>query len=152
MVPYLVAILFILIAFIIGLALGHYVIHPPVSLETQKISESQKGAYIKGLKYIISNEPDKAIAEFTRAVRINSDTVEIYINLGNLFREKGEIERAIRIHQSILLRPNLKPDIKESALMDLGLDYSAAGFFDRAISTFQQLISLHPKRFKRLLA
>jgi lipopolysaccharide biosynthesis regulator YciM len=114
----------------------------------QEAQESEKGAYIKGLKYIISNEPDKAIAEFTRAVKINSNTVEIYINLGALFREKGEIERAIRIHQSILLRPNLKPDIKESALMDLGLDYSAAGFFDRAISIFQQLIALHPNNLQ----
>ena len=148
MVPYLYAILFTLIAFIIGLVIGRYVFHPPGSSETIGITESQKGAYIKGLKYIISNEPDKAIAEFTRAVRINSDTVEIYINLGNLFREKGEIERAIRIHQSILLRPNLKPDIKESALMDLGLDYSAAGFFDRAITSFQQLISLHPNNLQ----
>ncbi|MGA1841361.1 MAG: tetratricopeptide repeat protein [bacterium] len=122
---------------------------PKFSLtETSENLESEKGAYIKGLKYIISNEPDKAIAEFTRAVQINSNTVEIYINLGNLFREKGEIERAIRIHQSILLRPNLKPDAKESALMCLGLDYSAAGFFDRAISTFQQLISLHPNNIQ----
>ncbi len=129
---------------IIGLLLGHYLVPATKAAERRASLESEKGAYIKGLKYIISNEPDKAIAEFTRAVKINSDTVEIYINLGKLFREKGELERAIRIHQSILLRPNLNPDVKESALMDLGLDYSAAGLFDRAIATFQQLIHLHP--------
>ncbi|MGA1796443.1 MAG: tetratricopeptide repeat protein [bacterium] len=142
---YTVTILAASIAFILGIALGHYLLRSAKASDSHYNQEPEKGAYIKGLKYIISNEPDKAIAEFTKAVKINTNTVEIYINLGNLFREKGEIERAIRIHQSILLRPNLKPDIKESALMDLGLDFSAAGFFDRAIATFQQLISLHPK-------
>ena len=142
---YMVTILSSSIALIVGIILGHYLLPSAKTADTHYNQEPEKGAYIKGLKYIISNEPDKAIAEFTKAVKINTNTVEIYINLGNLFREKGEIERAIRIHQSILLRPNLKPDIKESALMDLGLDFSAAGFFDRAIATFQQLISLHPK-------
>jgi len=145
---YTVTILTASIAFIIGVALGHFLLPSARTSDAHYSQEQEKGAYIKGLKYIISNEPDKAIAEFTKAVKINTNTVEIYINLGNLFREKGEIERAIRIHQSILLRPNLKPDIKESALMDLGLDFSAAGFFDRAIATFQQLISLHPKNIQ----
>ena len=149
MANYSLTVFFTCIAsFIIGIALGRYLFPKSPFSEIQDNQESEKRAYIKGLKYIISNEPDKAIAEFTRAVQINSDTVEIYINLGNLFRDKGEIERAIRIHQSILLRPNLKDDAKESALMCLGLDYSAAGFFDRAISTFQQLISLHPNNLQ----
>ncbi|MBN2373017.1 tetratricopeptide repeat protein [bacterium] len=141
---YILSIIFACIALFIGILVGRYLIPSSSQPEPLDALEMEKGAYIKGLKYIISNEPDKAIAEFTRAVQINSDTVEIYINLGNLFREKGEIERAIRIHQSILLRPKLSQSVKESALMDLGLDYSAAGLFDRAISTFQQLISLNP--------
>lgn len=144
---YLVSIVSSFIAFIIGLIIGRF-LNPCGNNEQKNVQEAEKGAYIKGLKYIISNEPDKAIAEFTRAVQINSDTVEIYINLGNLFRERGEIERAIRIHQSILLRPKLKEDVKKSALMDLGLDYSSAGIFDRAIGTLQELISLHPENLQ----
>lgn len=144
MPAYITTILLASAAFLIGLVVGRFLIPHSIRAQTQNIQDAEKGAYIKGLKYIISNEPDKAIAEFTRAVQINSDTVEIYINLGNLFRERGEIERAIRIHQSILLRPTLSPVVKKSALMDLGLDYSAAGIFDRAIGIFEQLISLHP--------
>ncbi len=141
---HIIFILLSLFIFLLGIIAGYYLIPASESRGSRNLTDTEKGAYIKGLKYIISNEPDKAIAEFTRAVQINSNTVEIYINLGNLFRERGEIERAIRIHQGILLRPNLDPDIKKSALMELGLDYSASGIFNRAISIFQQLISLHP--------
>lgn len=148
MAVYITGFFLAVIGFIAGIIVNHYLLPKSAPLQDQDNIAPEKGAYIKGLKYIISNEPDKAIAEFTRAVQINTNTVEIYINLGNLFREKGELERAIRIHQSILLRPNLMPEIKESALMDLGLDFSAAGFFDRAITTFQQLISLHPNNLQ----
>lgn len=99
-------------------------------------------AYIKGLNYIIANMPDKAIAEFTKAVQLNSDTVEIYLSLGNLFRETGEAERAIRIHQSILLRPSLDQKTHIQALIDLGLDYHKAGLIDRAIDTYKEVINL----------
>ncbi len=101
-------------------------------------------AYIKGLNYIIANMPDKAIAEFTKAVQLNSDTAEIYLSLGNLFREKGEVERAIRIHQSILLRPTLAQKTHLQALIDLGLDYHKAGFVDRAIDTYHRVITQDP--------
>ena len=101
-------------------------------------------AYIRGLKYIISNQPDKAIAEFTRAVQINSNTIEIYQDLGNLFRERGEVGRAIQIHQSILLRPSLDRNLRISALMDLGLDFQKGGFIDRAIKIYQEVIQADP--------
>ena len=106
-------------------------------------SNDQK-SYIRGLKYLISNQPDKAIAEFTKAVQVDSNTIEIYQDLGNLFRERGEVGRAIQIHQSILLRPSLNRKIKISALMDLGLDYQKGGFIDRAIKIFQEVIESNP--------
>lgn len=99
-------------------------------------------SYVKGLNYIIANLPDKAIAEFTKAVKINSDTVEIYLRLGNLFRDKGEVERAIRIHQSIILRPVLSQSNKINALTELGLDYLKAGFIDRSIETYSEVLTL----------
>ncbi|MBI5787952.1 MAG: tetratricopeptide repeat protein [Candidatus Schekmanbacteria bacterium] len=115
--------------------------HKPAS--NAALSQENR-AYIKGLNYIIANMPDKAIAEFTKAVQLNSDTVEIYLSLGNLFREKGDVERAIRIHQSILLRPTLDPKTHVQALVDLGLDYHKAGFIDRAIETYKKVIGLDP--------
>ncbi len=112
-------------------------------LEGNTRSNDQK-SYIRGLKYLISNQPDKAIAEFTKAVQVDSNTIEIYQDLGNLFRERGEVGRAIQIHQSILLRPSLNRKIKISALMDLGLDYQKGGFIDRAIKIFQEVIESNP--------
>ena len=101
-------------------------------------------SYVKGLNYMIDNLPDKAIAEFTKAVKINSDTIEIYIRLGNLFRDKGEIERAIRIHQSIILRPVLSQPNKIESLSELAMDYLKAGFIDRSLEAYSEIISLEP--------
>ena len=89
---------------------------------------------------------DKAIAELTKAARINTDTVEIYQSLGNLFREKGEIDRAIKIHQNIVARDNIDDSARVDALMDLGIDYRKAGIFDQAIATFLQVIEQQPNR------
>jgi lipopolysaccharide biosynthesis regulator YciM len=77
-------------------------------------------------------------------VAVDSDTVETYVALGNLFRSKGEIERAIRIRQSIILRPGVEEAIKRQAMYDLGLDYRKGGFIDRAISSFEQLLNIDP--------
>jgi len=106
----------------------------------KKTGLDDRDAYIRGLKYIISNQPDKAIAEFTRAVQVDSNTIEIYQDLGNLFRERGEVGRAIQIHQSILLRPSLDNEFRISALMNLGLDYQKGGFIDRAIKVYQEVL------------
>ncbi len=99
----------------------------------------EKKAYLKGIDYILSDDPDQAIREFTKAVQINSDTVETYLTLGNLFRSKGEVSRAIRIHQSIISRPALNERTRLQALYGLGLDFKKAGFIQRAISTFQEV-------------
>jgi len=105
-------------------------------------SNNYNASYVKGLNYIIANLPDKAIAEFTKAVKINSDTIEIYLRLGDLFRDKGEVERAIRIHQSIILRPALSRSERIKALSELGLDYLKAGFIDRSIETYSEILSM----------
>jgi len=106
----------------------------------EKTGQNDRDAYIRGLKYIISNQPDKAIAEFTKAVQVDSNTIEIYQDLGNLFRQRGEIGRATQIHQSILLRPSLDKELRISALMNLGLDYQKGGFVDRAIKVYQEVL------------
>lgn len=101
-------------------------------------------SYVKGLNYMIANLTDKAIAEFTKAVKINSDTIEIYLRLGNLFRDKGEVERAIRIHQNIILRPVLSQSNKIEALTELAMDYLKAGFIDRSLEAYSEILNLEP--------
>ncbi len=105
---------------------------------------------LKGLHYILTDHTDRAIEELIKAVRINSDTIETYVALGNLFRSKGEIERAILIRQSIILRPHLSEDIKRQAFFDMALDYIKGGLFSRAVEILEELLKKDPKDTKAL--
>jgi lipopolysaccharide biosynthesis regulator YciM len=95
--------------------------------------------YIKGLNYLLNEQQDKAIDVFIRMLEVNSDTVETHLALGNLFRKRGEVDRAIRIHQNLVARPNLEDEERMDALLELGQDYMKAGLFDRAEGLFLEL-------------
>lgn len=100
-------------------------------------------ALFKGIQYILSNNTDGAIEEFTKSVKINSETIETYIALANLYRSKGDIDRAIRIRQSIILRPNIDLNTKIQALIDMGIDYRKGGLYNRAIEIFNDILKRH---------
>ena len=100
--------------------------------------------FFKGVQYLLSQDHDQAIEEFTKSVQVNSDTIETYVTLGNLYRSKGDIDRAIRIRQNIILRPNIDERIKIGALFDLGKDYRKGGFLNRALKTFLQVSQKTP--------
>jgi len=101
--------------------------------------------YFKGLSYVLANETDKAVAEFVKVARIDTTTAEIYLALGQLFRNSGEMERAIRVHRDILLRPNLPDDVRRQTFFEIGLDYKRAGLFDRACRAFEEILAHDPK-------
>ena len=104
-------------------------------------SDSILGAdYIKGLNYLLNEQQDKAIDVFIRMLEVNSDTVETHLALGNLFRKRGEVDRAIRIHQNLIARSSLNPEQRSDAVLELGHDYMKAGLFDRAEALFKELI------------
>ncbi len=135
---------------IIGLALFSLLGGWVFFRKKKKAPLSSEEALFKGIRYLITNEPDRAIEEFIRSVKLNSDTVETYITLADLYRSKGEIDRAIRIRQNVILRPNLDKDTKLMALLDLGLDYRKGGFLDRALSIFNEVLQEDPKNVKAL--
>ncbi len=126
---------------LLGLFLGWGLARLKSDKDQKRATRRESKSYLKGLNYMIARQPDKAITEFTKLVRLYPDTVETYLSLGNLYREQGEVERAIRLHQSIILRPNLDKAVKCQALLDLGLDYQKAGLVDRAINTYREVIS-----------
>jgi len=99
------------------------------------------GGYFKGINYLLNEQPDKAIEVFTQMVEVDSDTVETHLALGNLFRRRGEVDRAIRIHQNLVARPSLTAEQRAYALLELGEDYMRAGLLDRAESLFKQVVS-----------
>jgi lipopolysaccharide biosynthesis regulator YciM len=97
--------------------------------------------YFQGLNYLLNEQPDKAIEVFVRLLEVNSDTVETHLALANLFRRRGEIERAIRIHQNLIARPSLTELQRTQTLVELGLDYMNAGVLDRAEQLFLDLLN-----------
>jgi lipopolysaccharide biosynthesis regulator YciM len=101
--------------------------------------------YILGLDFLASRQIDRAVAELTQAARENTDATDVYLVLGNLLREKGQLERAIQIHQSLLHRPGLAQSERVHALLCLGLDFKKAGFRYRAMDTFRDVITLDPR-------
>lgn len=110
-------------------------------------------AYFKGLNFLLNEQPDKAIEIFIQVLEVNSETVETHLALGNLFRRRGEVERAIRIHQNLIARPTLDKEQRTYALLELGQDYFKAGLYDRAENLFLELaeVRAHSEQALRLL-
>ena len=108
----------------------------------QLLSESRTlpRGYFKGLNFLLNEQPDKAIDAFIEIVKLDPETADMHFALGNLFRRRGEIERAIRVHQNLLARPDLPSEQQAQAKYELGMDYLKAGLLDRAEETFNQLI------------
>jgi len=96
--------------------------------------------YFQGINFLLNEQPDKAIEVFIRMLEVDSDTVETHLALGNLFRRRGEVDRAIRIHQNLIARPTLNKSQRSAALLELGQDYMRAGWLDRAESLFDELL------------
>ena len=97
--------------------------------------------YFKGLNYLLNEQPDAAIDAFISALEVNSDTLDTHVALGNLLRKKGEVDRAIRIHQNLLARPGLTLHQTHYAQYELATDFIKAGLFDRAERLLNDLVS-----------
>src|SRR5213596_2027246 len=76
-------------------------------------------SYFKGLNFLLNEQPDKAIEAFIEVVKVDPQTIELHFALGSLFRRRGEVERAIRMHENLLGRPDLAPEQKLTALYEL---------------------------------
>lgn len=95
--------------------------------------------YFKGLNYLLNEKADEAIEVFIKALEANSDSVETHLALGSLFRRKGDVERATRIHQNVLARPDLDAPQKSNVRLELARDYLNAGLLDRAERLLKEL-------------
>jgi len=109
----------------------------------QMLSETRKlpDSYFRGLNFLLNEQPDRAIDAFIEVVKLDPETIELHFALGSLFRRRGELERAIRVHQNLLQRNDLPEKQREQALHELAQDYLKAGLLDRAEDSFQQLKS-----------
>ena len=132
----------VLLALLLGLAAGkaweRYKLREGRWVDRRKARESPH--YILGLNFLVSNQLDLAIEELTIAAGIDADSLEIHLILGNLFREKGQVTRAIQMHQQLLQRPKLTKLEQAYVLLCLGLDFRRGGFVDRALEAFTEVL------------
>jgi lipopolysaccharide biosynthesis regulator YciM len=98
------------------------------------LSESRAlpSSYFRGLNFLLNEQPDKAIESFLQVAKENPQTVELQFALGSLFRRRGEVDRAIRMHQDLVNREDLAPEQRREASFELSLDYFKAGLLDHA--------------------
>ncbi|MGL5660914.1 MAG: lipopolysaccharide assembly protein LapB [Aeromonas sp.] len=117
---------------------GWYMGRRSVRQDTQKQSNQFSRQYVAGLNYLLSDESDKAVDLFIQLLEVDSDTIETHLSLGNLFRQRGEVDRAIKIHQNLVTR-QLTREQRQLALQELARDFLAAGLLDRAEALWKEL-------------
>ncbi|MBD1565111.1 lipopolysaccharide assembly protein LapB [Vibrio sp. SA48] len=131
-------ILFLLLP--IAAAYGWYMGNRSAQQDKQKHSHQISRQYVTGLNLLLSDQSDKAVDHFIELLQVDNETIDTHLALGNLFRSRGEVDRAIRIHQNLISRSSLTIDQKNLALQQLAKDYMVSGFLDRAERIFEQLV------------
>lgn len=133
-------VLLLVVAIAIGWSLGRWR-RPDKEADRD---DSTAPSYYQGLNFLLHEQPDVAIDSFVSSLEVNRDTLETHLAVGNLLRRKGEVDRAIRIHQNLLARPNLGGDQLHQVHMELAQDYISAGLLDRAERMLKDLVQQSP--------
>lgn len=121
----------------LGGAIGFYAARKPRPSAIG--AERLRGNYLAGVNFLVNEQPDRALEAFLRAAELDGDTVETHFALGSLYRRRGEVDRAIKIHQNIASRESLEPAQREQAGFALAQDYLKAGMLDRAEKILEPL-------------
>ena len=136
----------VLVALLAGLAVGkaweRYKLHEGRWIDRRKVRQAPH--FILGLNYLVAQQVDEAIEELEKAAEIDPGALEVMLVLGNLYREKGQVGRAITEHQALLQKPRLNRIEHANVLLCLGLDYRRGGFIDRASTAFAEVLRLDP--------
>lgn len=128
----------VLLGFPVAFALGW--LASRLDLRQMRIENRQAPkAYFKGLNFLLNEQQDQAIDAFIEAVQNDPDTSELHFALGNLFRRRGEYDRAVRVHEHLMSRADLTQSERERAQHALALDFLKAGLIDRAEAALRKL-------------
>jgi lipopolysaccharide biosynthesis regulator YciM len=142
--------LFIITLFLVSIAAAYVLGYRTRREETQPRKVNIPRDYLIGLNFLLNEETDKAVDIFIKMLEVDSDTVETHLAVGKLFRRRGEVDRAIRIHQNLIARPQLEKEIREQSLYELGQDYLRAGMLDRAERIFLEVVNVKSHSVKAL--
>lgn len=148
-VPFIAALLALVIGVAVGKAWERYKLRDGRWIDRRKARDSHH--YVLGLNYLVANQIDLAIEELSQAARVDADALEIHLILGNVYRERGQVSRAIQVHQSLLQRQKLTRLEHAYVMLCLGLDYKRGGFVDRAVEAFKEARRLDPANAYALL-
>lgn len=142
-----------LLALLVGLALGkaweRYKLRDGHWIDRRRARDSRH--YVLGLNFLVSGQVDLAIEELSQAARVDADALEIHLILGNVYRERGQVAKAIQTHQALLQRPKLTRVEHAYVLLCMGLDFKRGGFVDRALDAFNGVLRLDPENQYALL-
>lgn len=134
----------------VAAAYGWYMGRRSAQQDKQQEANRLSREYVAGVNFLLSNQQDKAVDLFLDMLKEDSTTVEAHLTLGNLFRSRGEVDRAIRIHQALMESASLTFEQRLLAVQQLGRDYMAAGMYDRAEDMFAQLVGEEDFRISAL--
>jgi lipopolysaccharide assembly protein B len=141
--PLLAALVALLMGLTIGKAWERYKLREGKWIDRRRARESPH--YMLGLNFLVANQIDFAIEELSRAASLDADALEVHMILGNLYREKGQVGKAITVHQNLLQRSGLRKLEHAYVLLCLGLDYKRGGFVERAREAFTEVLRLDSK-------
>ncbi len=110
--------------------------------EAQPEEDERISPLLRGINYLLSDEPDLALQEMVQVARLRSEAADVYMALGEMFRSRGEIGRAVRIHQNLLARPDLSQSIHLQAHVALAIDFQTGGLLDRALVQYQKALDI----------
>lgn len=135
----------LILLFLFGLFLG--IILPLKRNRGTKHRKSvrQSSDYIRGMYATFAGDLETAVFYLTKVINKDTEPVEVHLALGNLFRKRGQVDKAIRVHQSLLTRAGLPEDQRVLVLVALGMDFRTGGLMDRALKTFKEALALNPK-------
>ncbi|TLS66523.1 tetratricopeptide repeat protein [Mariprofundus erugo] len=111
-------------------------------VEPRQEEDERISPLLRGINYLLSDEPDLALQEMVQVARLRSEAADVYMALGEMFRSRGEIGRAVRIHQNLLARPDLPKSLHLQAHMALAKDFQTGGLLDRALLQYDKALTL----------
>ncbi len=130
------------LALLAGVLMGLYLAVIMRAGKTKRTFQQLNHRYFKGLNYLLNDESDKAIDVFIQLAETSQETFEPQLALGNLYRRKGEVDRAIKLHQALIAQAELPERYRTRALLAIGKDYMSAGLLDRAEVLFSELVEI----------
>src|SRR2546429_4496053 len=136
--PLLAGLIALLVGLTIGKAWERYKLLDGKWIDRRRARQSPH--YILGLNFLVANQIDLAIEELSKAASLDADALEVHMILGNLYREKGQVGKAIPVHQALLQRPQLSKLEHAYVLLCLGLDYKRGGVLDRALAGVKRVL------------